>query len=657
MNKLKLTDQKDSPEIINRVLKLKEARHAYYVLGKPIMSDTEFDALEDLLKKSDPNNPYFETVGHDTPCTSWESAKHNIPMGSLEKVHTEEDAVKWASKFTGNIFTLQFKLDGLSVSLDYEDGVFTQAITRGDGFEGEDISENVRLMEGFKEGLSGFTGSLRAEIVLCKSDFRAINHTLSENDQYSNPRNAASGITRRLDGRFCRYLNLIYYDITEALDENDKITLIKKFELPAVESLTFKEFDRIAEAFKKLADMRPRLPYDIDGAVIKITSYDVQQKEGSTRNRPKAQKAWKFEPPGAATVFLREEWDVGRTGVITPLAHLEATDIDGSTIRKATLHNVAEIKRLGIGRGDTVMLVKRGDIIPKIEAVLEHKGSPIKIPTECPSCRTKLNNDGIKLTCPNDDCFRRNFYTTLNWIKVTEIDTFGESLAKELYNIGKLTCIADIYRLKKKDISEIERWGGKSADTVMTNIEKSKTLTPVKFLAAIGIPGISGRTSEELLKAFGDIHRLMEVDIEQIKALRGFSDISAANVVVGLLKHSKEIKYLLTIINLSEKAGGGVLDETSFCFTGAMENSRSFYQKIVTKHGGTNKSSVTQDLTYLVCNENRGSSKSRKVDKYNEDRPDYAKIQIITEHQFLDMVPEEKPEPKTKVESYSLFDE
>ncbi len=361
-------------KLMSIVERLVEARRAYEGTGQSIMTDPEYDSLENLVREHDPDNPFFETVGH--PASSpWQKADHKIFMGSLEKVHTEEEFIKWVSKFDeGTVFCLQYKLDGLSLSLDYEYGDFVKGTTRGDGTTGEDIFENVVLMKGFKNSElyifeQDFSGSIRAEILLNKENFEKINAILPEKDKYSNPRSAASGISRRLDGRFCKFLQIVAYDISESLDEPIKIQHLKNLGF-ATPLQVVGDYKEIIAAYDHVVNDRETLPFDIDGVVIKAVSHEVQKAMGISRKKPKGQTAWKFEAPGAATTFLKEVWDVGRTGVVTPLANLEPTLIDGSTIRKATLHNVGRVIELNLGRGDTVMLVKRGDIIPHIESVL-----------------------------------------------------------------------------------------------------------------------------------------------------------------------------------------------------------------------------------------------------------------------------------------------
>lgn len=632
------------------IKKLTQARQAYYA-GEPIMTDQEYDGLEEQARQKEPDDPFFATVGHDL-ASAWQKASHQIPMGSLEKVHTQENFLKWTAKFPGELFIMELKLDGLSLSMDYEEGAFTRATTRGDGFIGEEITPNVRLMHGFKEKINGYSGSIRAEIVLFKGDFERINASLPNSDRYSNPRNAAAGISRRLDGLYSKYLTLITYDLDSPIDESAKIKVLEEMGFNTPEYVLGKVEDML-KAFEQFRELRSKLLFCIDGAVIKVNSYNTQQAVGVVDNRPKSQKAWKFDPPGAATPFLRETWDVGRTGVVTPLGHVEAIEIDGSIVRKVTLHNIAEIERLGLCRGDIVLLVKAGDVIPKILNVIEHLGGePISIPSSCPSCGSSLLNDGIKLRCMNDGCPRKIFNRILNWIKVTKIDGFGESLVDELDQLGKLKKISDIYKLTVEDISTIEGWGLKSAEKIIENINKVRTLPPAVFMTALGIPGISEKTSEELLAACGgDLKVIRTRTVDDIKVIKGYSDISANNIVTGLFQNAATIDELLTIISLSvEKNAVGALSNKSFCFTGAMTQPRTFYQNLVKKNGGKNSDAVTKELTYLVCNENKGSSKSIKAAKFG--------VPIINEQDFLNMIGGDIniPRQPQRLENYPLFE-
>jgi len=507
-----------------------------------------------------------------------------------------------------------------------------------------------------------FGGAIRGEIVLSKADFDKINSTLPD-DQYSNARNAAAGISRRLDGKYCQYLMILPYDIVETgkdHDENQKLEVLKSlgFKVP---TQVVGDVNKMVWAFSEMKKKREGYPIGLDGMVVKVCSSEIQKSAGVVNNRPKAMIAWKFDPPGAVTKLEKVTFDIGRTGVVTPLGWVEPAKIDGSVIRKVTLHNIAEIQSLGIGIGDLVTLVKRGDVIPKIETVLESQGVPIEIPTRCPSCDSMLDNDDIRLMCRNPHCPKKSFNRIMNWVKVTEIDGFGEALAEALQEAGKLNHIRDIYNLKVEDIASLEGWGHKSAKTILESIGKTRSLSAIKFLAGIGIPGISFRTSEELMRHFRSVPKLRVVTAEEIKELRGFSDISASAIVKGLDEYWSDIESLMEYILISsigdeasrlpEKTGP--LSGMSFCFTGAMSKPRPVFQKMVEDLGGVSSSTVVRNLTYLVCNEDKGSSKSQKAKQYG--------VKIISEQEFLAMAgiridpPATPTKPTYEIES--LFEE
>lgn len=635
-------------EEINKIAEsMVGARKAYYE-GHPTMTDKEYDALEERVKQQQPDHPILSAVGHPLS-GAWVKTKHTIPMGSLNKVHSEDEFRKWESRLPpDNTLVEQLKLDGAGVSADYEDSVFVRGATRGDGIEGEDISDNLRIMQGFVEKIKGkpFTGAVRFELMMKKEDLNRINSILPEDERYENTRNAAAGIARRLDGRFCQYLHMVAYDMTmePPITEDLKIPVLKVmgFKTPAQ---TVGDVNDLVKFFNELKESRPTLEFAIDGTVIKVCDPSLSAALGTVGGRPRSQMAWKFDPPGAATTFLYETWDVGRTGVVTPLAILDPIKIEGSTISRATLHNVAQIQRLNLCRGDLIMLVKAGDVIPYLEEVIEARGGePIRIPTECPSCGSPLRNDGVKLWCDNDLCGGKGFYRILNWIKVAKIDEFGESLAATLRDAGKLSKIADLYTLSADDIASLDGWGEQSARKIMASVDASRTLPQDVFLSAVGIPGVSEMTSEKLVKAFGTVDGVLQATTEAVAGLKGFSDISAGKIVSGLAKFAPEIRELMSVVkfgvNQPQSAG-------TFCFTGEMSRPRKDLQAMVVAAGGRNLSSVTKDLMYLVCNEDAGSAKSQKAIKLG--------TKVITEAEFLTMIGP-VPEKKPKAEMPSLFE-
>ena len=635
----------------NIIEKLIEADRSYHNTGHTLMTDQVYDALKDTARKSHPDHPYFEKVG-SVPESAWEKADHQIPMGSLEKVNSEEEFLKWAEKFQGETFIIQPKIDGLSLSKRYEKGVFVQAITRGDGAIGEDITPNVRKMAGFKDNLNidKIDASVRCEVILPRNDFNRINDTLDPEDQYKNCRNAASGICRRLDGKFSRYLVLMFYDLTMemGLNEDAKIKTLSDNGFNTV-PFFIGSAEKIIEIFKEFKENRDNLAYNIDGMVIKINSWEKQNELGVVNGRPKGQIAWKFDPPGASTTLNRVTWETGRTGVITPLGYVLPVEIDGSTIKNVTLHNIAEIKRLGVCIGDTVLLVKSNDIIPKIIQVLEQGKNriPIETPTNCPVCDSLLVNNQVQLFCKNDVCQAKLFLRIMHFIKTVKIDDLGEALVDKLFEMGKVKSISDIFTLKTEDIAGIEGWGEKSAVTIIGNINKFKKMDPIIFLAAMGIPTLSDKTSADLFNKYGNIHKIKAATIEEISAIRGYSTISATSIVTGLGSFWSEIEKTLAHVGLKDINAGGVFSGMNFCFTGEMSHPRSFFQKIVTDKGGKNDSGVTKTTSYLVCNDNRGSSKSRKAEQYG--------VKLINEVEFMTLAGEEIIQEKPKVITESLF--
>lgn len=644
-------------EINTLIQKLISADDAYYNTGHPLISDQEYDSIRATVKAADPEHPYFEKVG-EIPSSLWEKAPHEIPMGSLDKVHTEQEFIKWAEKFPGETFIIQPKMDGLSLDEKYKNWKLSQAITRGDGVTGEDITVNVKRMGPFQEPktspikqLDEGNFSARCEIILNKNDLDRINSiVLEKNDTYKNCRNAASGLSRRLDGKHCKFLTRYYYDILtpHPLDEYAKIHLLKTLGFPSL-PYALGDIKMVISTFNHFKETRDSLDYNIDGMVIKINSWEKQQELGSNKGRPRGQIAWKFDPPSAATYLRKVTWEVGRTGVITPLGWVDPVEIEGSTISKVTLHNIAEIKRLWIGIDDLVMIIKAGDIIPKVTAVMEHQNKPLafEVPTRCPCCNELLVNDDIRLMCVNDHCDAKNFQRIMNFIKTTKIDGFGEALAEKLFDVGKLRLLSDFFKLKAEDIAGIEGWGEKSAHTILANVEGLRSMDPATFLASMGIPSLSTSTAEDLWAKYGDIEKILQATVEDICTIKGYQVVSATKIVEGLRYWAPQIKSILEHIKLKTNSGGKLTGQ-SFCFTGEMSQPRSFFQGLVTKYGGKSDSTVTKTTTYLVCNENKGSSKSRKAEQYG--------VKIINEQQFLDLAGEVIPQ-KPKLVTKSLFEE
>jgi DNA ligase (NAD+) len=358
-------------ELISR---LKSADDAYYNSSEPIISDEEYDFLKDSLKQIDPENKYLLSIGAKARDSDWQKAAHHIPMTSLNKVNTEDELKKWARETGSQTFAVEEKLDGLSVNLEYEDSKLVRAITRGDGEVGDDIFENVRLMKGFSKTINGFTGSIRGEIILTNTNFEK----LCKIQEFKNPRNAAVGIAKRFDHQYSEFLNVVCYDIessdVEFETEKDKIDFLDKNGSRSVSS----KFCTLDEAIKIYSEYieskRADLDYDIDGLVIKINDIDEQRSLGLLGGNPKGQIAFKFPPMIKTAKVTDVEWQLGRSGKITPIIHIEQTKMGGTTISKMTCHNVDIFKKLKLYKGCNLRFKKANDVIPiPIEVVSENE--------------------------------------------------------------------------------------------------------------------------------------------------------------------------------------------------------------------------------------------------------------------------------------------
>ena len=434
---------------------IKHHRQLYYN-GTPEISDAKYDSLEDALRELDPTNALFSEVGRDTS-EMFEKRDHIIPMGSQDKVTTHEDFKKWAKKRDYSKFLVQFKLDGISIETQYNNGMFQHAVTRGDGKKGDDVTANVRKMKGFVPKLkSKFTGGIRGEVLLLHDIF---------NEKYSdkqNCRNTAAGIVRRKDGKGSEDLNIIHYDAISLTDdvsfdsETQKIKWLNEEGFPTIKTKTANTPQEVIKIREEVMNnLRDTLDYDIDGLVIKGNKIDLDDMK---RARPMKQIAFKFQAEEMETVVLGIEWSQNGHNY-TPVALIETINLMGSNLSRASLANPNLIKELDLKIGSEVMVSKRGDVIPKIERILKTPvdAREIEVPKICEICNTKLNNEGTRLYCPNDNCPKRHYHRLIKWIKTLEIKNFSEKLIlQRLFSSGKVQRIADLYSLKVHDLTQFD---------------------------------------------------------------------------------------------------------------------------------------------------------------------------------------------------------
>ena len=622
---------------------IKKYQDSYYN-GEGEISDAEFDSLWDELKLLDPENSILHKVGADSG--NFNKVNHIMPMGSQEKAANPEQFYSWAKKHIYDSYLVEYKLDGASLELQYKNGILQCAVTRGDGVIGDDITTNAKKMNGVmlaitKHGVPvDFTGGIRGEVIMT--------HDVHKNyfADKANCRNAANGLMKRKDGSGSEYLKLIVYDAlaTEGLspfsNEQEKIQWLKDCGFNTVEVKICNTPEAVVEYRSSVMEIRKNLDFDIDGLVIKE---NVINEEDAKRARPDRQIAFKFSLEEAVSVLREVEWSING-GTYTPVAIFDEVELNGTTVQRASLANPDTMKNLGIKIGSKVVVVKRGEIIPKIESVLHDetcKESEIVIPSNCETCGTSLVNEGTRLYCPNKSCSKRVLHQLLKWVQVVDIRDLGETLVNSLFEKKVVQAISDIYKLNVETLTPFflneesiaAEKKSLGAEKVIKSIENHKNISLEAFIAGFDIEGIGETTVEKLVSAgFNSLEKLLNASVDEVASVYGFAEIMAKTFVNGLKENAEEMKILSsTYVNIIKKESGS-LSGKSFCFTGELVTmKRADAENLVKNAGGSCKSSVTKDLSYLVTNDTTsGSSKNVKAAKLG--------IPIISENEFLQMI-------------------
>ena len=637
-----------SSQRINELEKLITKYQASYYNGEAEISDAEFDKLWDELKELDPDNAILKRVGADSG--NFEKIRHIMPMGSQEKAANPEQFLAWAQKHQYDQYLVEYKLDGASLELQYENGYLVRAVTRGDGTIGDDITANAKKMNGvlpaiYKDGnLIPFTGGVRGEVIMTHEV-----HKRYFSDK-ANCRNAANGLMKRKDGKGSEYLKLIVYDalstngVSYFNNEQEKIRWLMDTGFNVVKLVICRDAERVIAYRSKIMEERAGLEYDIDGLVVKESRIDF---EDASRARPDRQIAFKFSLEEAVTVLRSVEWSQNGA-TYTPVAIFDEVALNGTKVQRASLANPDTMRKLGVKIGSHVVVVKRGEIIPKIEGVVEEKDevsaavSEIEFPVVCETCGTKLIDDGSRLYCPNKQCSKRVLHQLLKFQQVADIRDLGETLITQLFKDDRLKCISDIYTLKVEELvpyflnEESQEADKRSlgAEKVYKSIQAHRNMTLPVFLAGFDIEGFGETLAEKLVQAgYNTLEKLLTANEDQIADVYGFAQIMAHTIVQGLAENANEMRTLVNdgIITI-KSLDNGKLAGKSFCFTGELVTmKRQDAEQLVKQNGGMCKSSVTKDLTYLVTNDTTsGSSKNVKAASLG--------IPVITEEQFLQLI-------------------
>lgn len=666
-------------ELINLLHKY---NYYYYEKNESLVSDVEYDtmlkeveALEEKYPEIKSKNSPTDKVGSHFKDTKFNKVTHKQAMLSLSNSYNIGDVADFIVRAKKTIdeemeYALELKLDGLSISVIYEDGRLVQAITRGDGVIGEDVTENIMEIESIPHYLKERVSlEVRGEIVFPLAKFGELNARRLANGEevFANPRNAASGTIRQLDASIVKDRELDCYFYYLVNGENYGITKHKEsFEY--IEKMGLKT-SGVCEVCKSIEELEERiiywekerhnLPYETDGLVIKINDYEHHALLGNTTKAPRWSIAYKFPAKQVTTRMLGVTYQVGRTGAVTPVAELEAVEVSGSVVRRASLHNFDEVRRKDIKIGDKVFIEKAAEIIPQVIKVVkeERTGEEQEIipPTHCPICDTELlQEEGlVALKCPNPNCDAKTQRKIEYFVSrdAMSIDGLGSKIIEKFIEIGKISDVSDIYLLKnyREELMTLDKMGEKSVDNLIKSIEDSKSRPYSKTLYALGIPFVGKFLANLLADVSGNIENLAKMEVEELLSIDQVGD-KVAQSVYNFFRDEESVELLNRLkshgINYENKAkentGNEVFSGKTFLFTGKLEHfGRSEIKDVVEKLGGTNLGSVSKKLDFLIVGEDAGS----KLEKAQA----LGTVKIISEKDFFDMINSEKDSDKEEM--------
>jgi DNA ligase (NAD+) len=664
-----------SKTVQKRVAELREQvdhhLYRYHVLDDPEISDAEYDRLYDELQRLEDENPDLATPDSPTqrvgapPSDKFRKVEHLTPMGSLEKVTTEETLTKWADDVRKRLdsdeavaYVTEPKIDGSAVSLVYEDGALTRGATRGDGERGEDVTVNLRTIKAIplrmrKAGKAPAVLEVRGEVYFPLSAFNRLNERLAAEGKKTapNPRNAAAGSLRQLNSQITAERDLsiwvygtgrgdgldfaTHWEILEWLRERGFRTNPHAKRHESIES--------VASECAEWEEKRLELDYEIDGIVVKVDSLDQQQRLGALHGRPRWARAFKWAPMTAQTKLLKIHVRVGRTGALNPWAQLEPVEVGGVTVSQATLHNEEDINRKNIREGDTVIVQRAGDVIPQVVGpVLPHaKGSRrFRMPKKCPLCGAEIVKPAgeVMHRCPNNDCPSRGLESLINWVMAAaDIEGVGEQFVRRLWDLGLLRSIPDLYRLTKEQLAELDGYAEISAQNAVDSIAASKQIPFSRVLFGLNIPDVGWVTAQNLARHFGTVDALLAARQEDIEEVEGIGPDRAESIATWFADERnsalvEELRGLGLRLELgeAERPVEGPLSGNTYVITGTLERwSREQARTALEAKGAKVTDSVSKKTTAVVVGESPGS----KADKARK-----AGVEILDEAAFEKLI-------------------
>ena len=652
-------------EILKLRKEIEKNSKLYYVYDAPVISDYEYDMLMNRLKALEAEHP--ELITPDSPTqrvggealSQFEPVHHQVPLESLMDVFSYDELFSFGERMdsllsSAHDYVVEPKIDGLSMSLEYENGVFIRGATRGDGITGENVTENLRTVRSLPLRIENAPQRLivRGEVYMSKAVFEELNaqREIKGEALLANPRNAAAGSMRQLDPKVAasRKLDIICFNLQYSSGEAyqthaETLDAMKAMGFPVVPYSHYDNIRDCVERIEWLGENRGELPYEMDGAVIKINSLAQRQELGSTAKAPRWAVAFKYPPEKKESKVLDIVVQVGRTGVLTPKVIVEPVRLAGTTVSAATLHNQDNIDRLDLRIGDTVLLQKAGEIIPEVLSVNKAKRPegtvPFVLPSVCPECGSPVvrDEDGAALRCTSPECPAQRLRNLAHFAsrEAMDIEGLGISVCESLIHAGLLTSAADLYYLKAEDIAVLDRMGDKSAANLIRAIENSKQAGLARLLCAFGIRQVGQKAAKVLASYYPDLDSLMAADVENLTSIPDVGAITA-NYLRGWFDNPQSQH----LIRRLREAGGDFTSHEekkdsrfaglTFVLTGSLQRfTRDEASEIIESFGGKASSSVSKKTSYVVAGENAGS-KLTKAEALG--------LRILSEEEFVDMI-------------------
>lgn len=634
----------------------------YYDEDAPEIEDDEFDALTRELKSLEEQYPHLITPDsytqrvHGQVSHLFEPVVHEVPLGSLQDVFSFEEITDFDRRVRETVarprYVIEPKIDGLSIAIEYRNGRFYRGATRGDGLVGEDVSDNLRQIVDIPQRLTTEVPRIivRGEVYMPRDSFAALVRKQEENGEktFKNPRNSAAGTLRQKDSSVVAERNLSLFVFNMQLIEGEKVfshadslARIKELGFPVIPFYCVTEsVDEVIDYVREIGNKRTDLPFDIDGAVVKVDNFSDREALGTTSKFPKWAVAYKYPPEEKETILRDVEVNVGRTGVLTPTGVFDPVTLAGTTVSRATLHNQNFIDDKQLAIGDTVVMRKAGDIIPEVVRVSTHCGAKTyQLPTICPSCGMSAirEQDEADLRCVNPDCPAQRLRNLIHFTSkdAMDIDGLGPAVLELLVKEGRIVHADDLYSLTQEDIADLEGLGKKSADNLLAALEKSKENDLYRVIYGLGIRHIGEKAAKLLAQHFGDMESVMSASAEEVSSIDGFGSVMAESVVAFFaLEPSRELVARLAEVGVNMQSQTVRQDDRfagkTFVLTGTLPTmTRSEATALIEQYGGKTSGSVSKKTSYVLAGEDAGS-KLIKAQQLG--------VAILSEEQFRDMI-------------------